>query len=54
MENNLEADIGFAIKREMLLTLFRAGQITKEEFDKTIRKLRSKGNCKLIVTSASI
>ena len=53
MESNMESNIRFLIQREMLLSLLKSGEITKDEYDKTIVKLRSKHNCKLIVTSAN-
>ena len=53
MESNIENNIRFLIQRELLLSLLNKGEINKTEYDKTIEKLRSKHNCKLIVTSAN-
>ena len=53
MESNMENNIRFLIQREILLSILKNGEIDKAEFDKTIKKLRSKHNCKLIVTSAN-
>lgn len=53
MESNMENNIRFLIQREMLLSLLKSGEITQDEYDKTLEKLRSKHNCKLIVTSAN-
>ena len=46
MESNMENNIRFLIQREMLLSLLKSGEITQDEYDKTLAKLRSKHNCK--------
>lgn len=53
MESNMENNIRFLIQREILLSLLKNGEISQAEYDKTLAKLRSKHNCKLIVTSAN-
>lgn len=53
MESNMENNIRFLIQREMLLSILKSGEITQDEYDKILAKLRSKHNCKLIVTSAN-
>lgn len=53
MENNMENNIRFLLQRSLLLSLLNKGEISQAEYDKTLAKLRSKHNCKLIVTSAN-
>lgn len=53
MESNMDNNIRFLMQRSMLLALLKKGEISQAEFDKTLAKLRSKHNCKLIVTSTN-
>ena len=36
MESNMENNIRFLIQREMLLSLLKNGEITQDEYDKTL------------------
>ncbi len=54
MDNEIEVSIRFAIQREILLMLLKNEKITKDEYEKSLAKLRAKQHCKLIVTSADL
>lgn len=54
MDHELKSNLCFAMQREMLLMLLKSKEITIEEYEKTVSKLRTKHNCKLIVTSANM
>ncbi len=51
MDNSITNDIRFAKAREILLLLLETESITIGEYNKALKNLREKNNCKLIVTS---